>query len=118
MFDPEILFKANIVQLILLGKVEEALQKLGSHYGAGAPRLRVGMPKGHRSKVGCYVSKTKTIYVANQEKLRDPFIIVHEFYHHLRTRDGKHRGTEKNANQFALEFTKAYRKYIETAYFR
>ncbi|MEM3770317.1 MAG: hypothetical protein QXG76_03940 [Candidatus Bathyarchaeia archaeon] len=36
------------------------------------------MPKGHSGKVGCYVPKTKTIHVANQEKIGDPFVVLRE----------------------------------------
>jgi hypothetical protein len=36
-------------------------------------------------------------------------VVLHEFYHHLRTSiDKKHRGTEKFAGEFAEEFIKAY----------
>jgi hypothetical protein len=39
----------------------------------------------------------------------DPFIVLHEFYHHLRIRGGKiHRGTERNAMEFAKGFIKAH----------
>jgi hypothetical protein len=66
------------------------------------------MPKRSGGKVGCYVSATKTIHVASMERLHDPFVILHEFYHHLRTQGGKHRGTEKHANKFAQEYIAAY----------
>jgi len=101
-------FKAKVVQLILDKKVEEALETLSQHYKVVAPRLKVGMPKRSGGKAGCYVSATKTIHVASEERLYDPFVILHEFYHHLRTRGGKHRGTEKHANKFAQEYITAY----------
>jgi hypothetical protein len=104
-------FKAKIVQLILQGQTDEALNMLSTHYSVDIPRLKVGMPKGHGGKVGCYVSKTKTIHVANREKFGDPFVILHEFYHHLRTFGGKHLGTEKNADKFAHEYIKAYKEF-------
>jgi hypothetical protein len=103
-------FKAKIVQLILQGQTDEALNMLSNHYNVDIPRLKVGMPKGH-GKVGCYVSKTKTIHVANREKFGDPFVVLHEFYHHLRTVGGKHLGTEKNADKFAQEYIKAYKEF-------
>jgi hypothetical protein len=41
--------------------------------------------------------------------LRNPFVILHEFYHHLRTDlDLKHRGTEKHADAFAREFIQVF----------
>jgi Zn-dependent peptidase ImmA (M78 family) len=110
-FDREYLFKAEIVRLILMKQTDEALNALSHYYGVAVPLLKVGMPKGHRGKVGCYVSKTKTIHVMNHEKLEDPFVILHEFYHHLRTQDGKHKGTEKHANKFAQEFIEAFQNF-------
>ena len=104
-------FKARIVQLILLKRVEEALEELSRHYSVDVPGLRVGMPKGHIGNAGCYVPKTKTIHVVNQEKLEDPFVILHEFYHHLRTQGGKHKGTEKYANKFADEFIETFKNF-------
>jgi hypothetical protein len=43
----------------------------------------------------------------------NPFVIIHEFYHHLRSKavDKMHRGTEKNADKFAIEFIEAYKAY-------
>ena len=108
MLADEQLFKARVVQLILRKEVGEALEALSRHYGVGVPGLRVGMPKRSGGNAGCYVTGTKTIHVANSEKLYDPFVILHEFYHHLRTQGGKHRGTEKHANRFAEEYIAAY----------
>jgi hypothetical protein len=53
----------------------------------------------------------KTISVLNSDTMGNPFVILHEFYHHMRTSvlDKKHRGTEKYANEFAREFIAAYR---------
>ena len=52
----------------------------------------------------------KKISVRNSDTLKDPFVVLHEFYHHLRTMgDTKHRGTEKYADAFAREFVEAYR---------
>ena len=104
----EELFKVRVVQLILEKEVDEALEALSQHYHVRVPRLKVGMPKRTGGKAGCYVSATKTIHVASMEKLYDPFVILHEFYHHLRTRVGKHRGTEKHANRFVEEYILAY----------
>jgi hypothetical protein len=104
-------FEALVVQFILNGKVEEALELLARHYNVGLPRIKVGLPKGNRSKaLGCYAANNQTIYVLNSDVLKDPFIILHEFYHHLRTSlDKKHKGTEKLASRFAKEFIEACR---------
>jgi hypothetical protein len=50
----------------------------------------------------------------NQEYLDNPFVILHEFYHHLRTHGMEHRGTEKYANRFAEEFIEAFKTLQET----
>jgi hypothetical protein len=104
-------FKALIVYLILDGKAEKALELLAKHYSVDVPKIKVGLPKGRGKKaLGCYGAKNKTISVLNSDALKDPFIILHEFYHHLRmTRDAKHKGTEKYADEFSKEFIQAYK---------
>jgi hypothetical protein len=112
--DSEYLFKAKIVQTILKKENVEAIEALSHHYSVDIPNLKVGMPKRYSKNVGCYVSKTKTIHVMNQEYLDNPFVILHEFYHHLRTHGREHRGTEKYANRFAEEFIEAFKTLQET----
>jgi hypothetical protein len=100
-------FKSTVVLLILNGKPEEALSLLAKQYNVRTPKLKVGLPKGHKTVAyGCYTSKTETISVLNSDLLNNPFIILHEFYHHLRSRNVEkiHKGTEKYANKFALDF--------------
>lgn len=109
-------FKPTIVWLILNGKTEDALTLLSKAYKLNTPQLKVGLPKGHKNiAYGCYTAKTETISVLNSEILCNPFIILHEFYHHIRSRgvDKIHRGTEKNADKFALEFIEAYKQAIK-----
>lgn len=101
-------FKAKIVHLILSKKPDEALECLSDHYNIETPKLKVGMPKAHGKATGCYVSSSKTIFLSDGENLYNPYLILHEFYHHLRTDNGKHRGTEKLADKYAEEFVQAY----------
>ncbi len=104
-------FKPFIVRLILDGKVEEALALLAKNYRVTTPKLKVGLPKGRKvTAYGCYTPKDRTISVLNSDVIGNPFVILHEFYHHLRTTsvDKQHKGTEKNADKFALEFIAAY----------
>jgi hypothetical protein len=106
-------FKPLVVWLILNGKTEEALERLAKNYKVNVPELKVGLPKGHKiTAFGCYTSKSRTISVLNSDVLVNPFVIVHEFYHHLRSKgvDQMHRGTEKNADRFAKDFIEAYKK--------
>jgi len=104
-------FKVTIVWLILDGKVERALKMLAEHYGTSVPTLKVGLPKGRkRTAAGCYNARTRTIQVLDSDALKNPFVILHEFYHHLRTTvNAKHLGTEKYANQFAKEYIQAFK---------
>lgn len=105
-------FKPMIVWLILNGKAEEALNLLAKNYKVNEPILKVGLPKGHKiTAFGCYTSKNETISVQNSDIIQNPFVILHEFYHHLRSKsiDKMHKGTEKNANRFAAEFIQAYK---------
>ena len=103
-------FEARIVYLILSKNPEEALKSLAEFFHVETPRLSVGMPKRHMKDAGCYVSIKKTIFVSNRDNLYNPFVILHEFYHHLRTHNAKHLGTEKYANRFAEEYIEAYKK--------
>jgi len=95
----------------LNGKVEKALELLAKRYSVNVPEIKVGLPKGRKKKaLGCYNAKKGTIFVSNSDTLKEPFIILHEFYHHLRTAlDTKHRGTEKYADEFAKEFIQTYK---------
>ena len=49
---------------------------------------------------------------ARREFLYDPFTILHEFYHHLRYFGNDHRGTEKHADRFAIDYIRAYRSKL------
>ncbi len=108
-------YKALVVHLIINGNSEEALKLLADHYHTSLPRIQVGIPRRHRTKaMGCYTAKNQTISVLNSETLKEPSIILHEFYHHLRTSvDKKHRGTEKYASNFARDFILAYEILIK-----
>ena len=97
--------------MILNKQTEEALEMLAQNYRVPTPKLKVGLPKGHtRNAYGTYSPKNQTISVLNSEVFGNPFVILHEFYHHLRCKsvDKLHRGTEKNADKFALEFLREY----------
>ncbi len=115
-------FKVEIVQLILGKQTEEALKKLSDAFGVAVPNLQVGLPKGHvRTAYGTYNAKSQTICVLDSDIFGNPFVILHEFYHHLRSRsvDRQHQGTEKNADKFALDFLREFQiAAIEAVAFR
>ena len=105
--------KSSVVALILDSKTEDALDLLSKWYKVPAPRLGVGVVEGKTKGVAAvYSLKRKEILAARREYLYDPFVIIHEFYHHLRSASGRHRGTEKDADKFALDFIEAYRMRV------
>ena len=108
-------FKPWIVSLIINGQTEKALELLAKNYNVSPPKIKVGLPKGHKTRAfGCYMAKDATISVLNSDIIVNPFVILHEFYHHIRTSiDKKHKGTEKNADRFAREFIKAYKSMLK-----
>ena len=108
------LTKAKIVSMILNKKTEEALQHLSKFYGKTPPEIVVGTVKGKRKTVyAIYVQKESKIYAINSDVFYNPVIVLHEFYHHMRTRGGIHRGSEKNANTYARNFIDAYNRIIK-----
>jgi hypothetical protein len=105
--------KAKVVHLILNKKTEEALQSLSKLYRILPPEITVGTIKGKRRTVyAVYVQKESKIYCINSDIFYNPFIVLHEFYHHIRTKGGIHRGSEKYANTYAREFIDSYNKII------
>ncbi len=103
--------KATVVALILDSKPEAAISLLSRWYRVSEPKLGVGVFEGRAKGVAAvYSQKTRKILAARREFLFDPFVMVHEFYHHLRSTSGRHRGTEKQADKFALDFIGAYRR--------
>ncbi len=103
--DDEREFRRRIVNLISGEKNPEgAIKSLSQHYNIDEPSLKMGLPRGTKKALGCYVRRDRTIYISREKCLYDPYVVIHEFYHHLRNVSGKHRGTEKHAKEFALEF--------------
>jgi hypothetical protein len=108
---PDDLVKAKIVYMILNRKTEEALQNLSKFYNITPPEIVVGTIKGKRRSVyAVYVQKESKIYAINSDIFYNPFVVLHEFYHHIRTKGGIHRGSEKHANMYAKDFVDAYKK--------
>ena len=111
--DIDELTKAQIVRMILEKQTEKALEKLSEFYHVTPPQIVVGTIKGKRRTVyALYVQNERKIYALNSEIFFNPFVILHEYYHHIRTKLGVHRGSEKNANKFAQEFVDAYKKIV------
>jgi hypothetical protein len=106
-------FKAYIVQLIIDKKTEQAIESLSRFYEIKPPHIVVGTIKGKRRTVyAVYVQRECKIYCINSDIFYNPFIVMHEFYHHLRTTAGVHRGSEKHANMYARDFIDSYKTII------
>ncbi len=109
--DSEGQLRAKVVGLIIDGKAEFALRLLSDYYGVPEPDLRVGTVKRHRRVLACYVEKEKRIYLSKGEYLTNPFVVLHEFYHHLRASQvGKRRQVEKRADLFASNFIRDFKR--------
>lgn len=105
--------QAYVVALILDSKTEEAIKVLSRWYKVEEPKLGVGVVEGRTKGVAAVYSRhRKEILAARREYLYDPFVMVHEFYHHLRTVGGKHRGTERQADEFARGFIREYQRVL------
>lgn len=110
---PNDITKAKVVYLILNKKTEEALQNLSRFYKVTTPEITVGTIKGKRRTVyAVYVQRESKIYCINSDIFYNPFIVLHEFYHHIRTKGGIHRGSEKYANTYAKSFIDSYKKIV------
>ena len=111
---PDDITKAKVVYMILNKKTEEALQNLSKFYKVKPPEITVGTIKGKRRTVyAVYVQRESKIYCINSDIFYNPFIVLHEFYHHIRTKGGIHKGSEKNANMYAKSFIDSYKKIID-----
>lgn len=114
MHDLDDLVKAKIVALILDKKTEMALEKLSELYHVDTPEIVVGtIKKKRRTVYAVYVVHEKKIYVLNSDIFYNPFVILHEYYHHIRSKLGTHRGSEKHANLYAQDFIDSYMKVVE-----
>ena len=106
-------FKALVVALILDSRTEEAIGALCKHYHVEEPRIGVGVIEGRTKMVrAVYSQRRKEILAANRDYFYDPFVMIHEFYHHLRSISGKHRGTERQADGFAADFIQSYNREV------
>jgi hypothetical protein len=112
---PDTNLQTIVVRMILNRETEDAINLLSNFYGIHPPKLFVGTIKGKRRTVhAVYVENKQSVYAANSTIFYNPFIMLHEFYHHLRSRGTGHRGSEKNANFFAKNFIDSYKNYIST----
>jgi hypothetical protein len=106
--------KAKVVAMILDGKTENALEKLSEFYRVETPQITVGtIKKKRRTVYAVYVPQEKKIYALNSDIFCNPFVILHEYYHHIRSKLGRHRGSERHANMYAKGFIDSYNKMMK-----
>ena len=105
-------FRALVVYLILSKNTERAVELVGKRFGVKPPKLSVGVIKGKKRALAVYSVSTNSISFANQDHYFDPFVVLHEMYHCIRSATGEHRGTEKNADRFALDYIQEYRRIV------
>lgn len=114
MTDLDDLTKAKIVALILDKKTEQALEQLSKLYHVDTPTITVGtIKKKRRTVYAVYVVREKKIYASNSEIFYNPFVILHEYYHHIRSNLDTHKGSEKHANMYAQSFIDSFMKFVE-----
>ncbi len=95
----------SILKLIVDGNADEALKIISNYYHIDPPKTMIGLPRGKCFKsYACYVPSKHTIFFKDSKAFRNPYIVLHEFYHVIRFINGKHKGTEKYANEFAKNF--------------
>jgi len=108
-------FRSRIVALILADRPELALKLLAERYGVKPVVIKVGTVKGHRHALGCYVEKSRCIYISKRDYLNSPFVVLHEFYHHLRASQiNANRQIEKRADLFASSYLEDFRRTHES----
>src|SRR5262245_18530829 len=102
--------------MILSKRAEAAWELLSKFYHLKPPELAVGTVRGKtRTACAVYVGKENQIYAMKSDILYNPFVMLHEFYHHLRSRSGEHKGTEKKADLYAKGFIESYKSFAAKA---
>ena len=105
-------FKASIVGLILSKDTENAVKLVSQKFKVRTPSLGIGHTKGHKTALAVYSVVANTISFSDQDQFFNPFVVLHEMYHCIRSRSGSHRGTEKNADRFALSYIEEFNKRL------
>ncbi len=109
------MFKVIVVNTILSKNTEKAVELVCKRHAVRIPSLRIGgVPKGHKRALGVYSVASNSIAFRDQDQFFNPFVVLHELYHCIRSKSGSHRGTEKNADRFAISFIDEYNRFVES----
>jgi hypothetical protein len=108
-------FKVYVVHKILSRETEQAVELVCQRNHVKAPSLRIGgVPKGHKKALGVYSVASNSVAFRDQDQFFNPFVVLHELYHCIRSKSGTHKGTEKNADRFAISFIAEYNKFVDS----
>lgn len=109
------MFKVLVVHSVLSKDTEKAVELVCRKYNAKPPALRVGgVPKGHKKALGVYSVASNSIAFRDQDQFFSPFVVLHELYHCIRSKSGTHKGTEKNADRFAISYIDEYNRFAKS----
>ena len=111
-------FKAYVVYLILSRDTEKAVELVSRKHDVRIPKLSIGIAKGKKRALGVYSVEGNAISFKDQDQFFDPFVVLHEMYHCIRSRSGSHRGNEKNADRFALDYISVYNEFVRAEVYR
>lgn len=103
-------FKAYVVLLILNKDTERAIELVSAKHRVRKPKLSIGISKGKKKALGVYSVDANTISFKDNEQFFNPFVVLHEMYHCVRSTSGTHRGNEKNADRFAIDYIQTFNK--------
>ncbi len=78
-------FKALVVGLILTKDTEKAVELLSKRSGTRVPKLQIGHTKGKKIALAVYSVDANSISFADQEYFFNPFVVLHEMYHCIRS---------------------------------
>jgi hypothetical protein len=109
------MFKVLVVHSILSKDTEKAVDLVSKKYNTKSPSLRIGgVPKGHKRALAVYSVASNSIAFRDQDQFFSPFVVLHEMYHCIRSKSGSHRGTEKNADRFAISYIEEYNRFAKS----
>lgn len=109
-------FKAYVVYLILTKETERAVELVSKKHNVRVPRLSIGISKGKKKALGVYSVESNAISFKDQVQFFNPFVVLHEMYHCVRSTSGSHRGTERNADRFALDYIASYNELMKESF--
>ena len=92
---------ARAALLVLEGSPEEAVEILAGIHGVPVPRIKIGLPRRYSRVLGCYDHRRRLICLRSSSEYRNPLVVLHEYYHHLRAARAEYSGYEKGADRFA-----------------